>query len=644
MATNVPTRVPDEAAVSEPGDAADDEVSPRFEPEMSPAFEQAVAAGTRTHTGEPGPDYWQQEATYDLDVQLYPDQKRLEGSATIAYTNNSPNTLRLLVLQLIQNIHAEGVPRDEFAEVTGGIELLRVAADGQELDQGVDRRGNPGYAARGTNLIVVPTNPVEPGETVELEVDWGFDIPQAGASGRMGYSRDNLFYLAYFYPKMQVYDDVIGWFTAPFRGNAEFYFGYADYDVTITAPQDWVILGTGSLQNPAEVLRPEIRARREEAYASDEPVMIMTPEDDGAVTVQDSERLTWQFEADRVRDVAYAATRESFWEAARTQVGDRDGDGTVDYTHINSIWRPSAPLWSEMTGYQQHAIRFESQYTGMPYAYPHMTAVEGTDIIGSGMEYPMMTLMGPYTSRGDSALYSVTAHELAHMWIPMMVSTNERRFSWIDEGNTTYLENQAEADYYPGVDFYDEDAAFYLQVARAGLEGPITRWSDFHYPGPAYGVASYVKPATLLRALRGLLGDATFTEAYHTFFDRWGFKHPYPADWFNTFEDVSGRDLDWFWRSYYQETWTLDQAVAGVEQTNGRSVITIENQSDAVMPAHLTITLEGGETVRREIPVDTWLSGRDAATVNVEGTVARVAIDPEEYFPDIDRSDNVWTR
>ncbi|MDX1548425.1 MAG: M1 family metallopeptidase, partial [Rhodothermales bacterium] len=532
------------------------------------AFEAAIAAGTRTRSGAPGPNYWQQEADYTLEARLFPETHRLEGTARIRYTNRSPNPLPLLVLELAQNLHAEGALRAEPVEVTGGVSVERVVLDGQELTTPV--QAPPGYMVDGTRLVLGPPAPIAPGATAELEIDWSFVIPQAGAGGRMGYSEDDLYFLAYWYPAMMVYDDVYGWFTDPFTATAEFYHGFGDYDLTVEAPEGWVVMATGALQNPEAVLAPDVAARMRAAHASDAPMIVAGP-DDAATATSDDGRLRWRFTAENVRDVAFSATRASTWEAARTPVGDRDGDGQTEYTAINTFWRAQAPLWSEVTRYQQHSITFHSAFTGLPYPWPHMTAVEGAGIIGGGMEFPMMTLMGDYNARGDSALYNVTAHELAHMWIPMITGLNERRFAWMDEGATTFLENQARKDFYPGPDHERGDRDNYLNVARAEQEGEIMRWSNFHYPGPSYGIASYSKPGTLLSTLRAVLGEETFMRGYRMFIDRWAYKHPYPYDLFNTFEDAAGRDLDWFWHSWYFETWTLDQAVAGVTMDGGRA-------------------------------------------------------------------------
>lgn len=635
--------VPVEPSTAQPTAPALDRPLP-YPLDVSPAFEQAVARGTRTRTGVPGEDYFIQEAAYDMTARLFPEDRRLEGTARIAYHNNAPHALDELYLELAQNLHQEGVARHVPSEVTGGVELRRVAAAGTELS--TDTPDGPRYDVEGTLMRVELPEPLPPGGTVELAIDWAFTVPKRGASGRMGYDADNLFFIAYWYPIVAVYDDVYGWVTDPFLGQAEFYADFADYDVTIEAPAGWIVWATGELQNADDVLAPSVVERMRRAHASLEPMVVAGPDLFGNATASGDEgRLQWHFTANDVRDFAFSATRESIWMAAHTPVGDLDGDGTEDYTAINTFYRELAPLWEEVTRYQQHAITFLSEYTGLPYPWPHMTAVEGSGIIGGGMEFPMMTLMGDYNMAGDTALYNVTAHELAHMWVPMMVNTNERRFSWLDEGTTTFNENQARRDFFPGTDPGRADQEVYLAVAEQHLEGEIMRRSDFHYPGPAFGIASYMKPATALRALRGVLGEETFHRALQDFFDTWAFKHPYPYDFFNTFERVSGRDLDWFWRTWYYETWTLDQAVANVTTRDGRTTIVVEDQGRAPMPVDLAITLAGGETLRREIPVDVWLSGtrRTTLTLDTESPVTRVEIDPERDFPDIDRDDNVWT-
>ena len=606
-------------------------------------YARALERGTRAASGAPGARYWQQSAEYDLTARLDADARRLEGTARIRYQNNSPDTLPVVWVQLSQNLHKPGVERGEESEVTGGVELKRVSAGGTTL---AETRQGTGYEVNGTMMAVRLPAPLAPGGSVELAIDWAFGIAAAGAGGRMGWSEDNLFYLAYWYPHMAVYDDVVGWQRDPFRGGGEFYADFATYRYTVDAPAGWIVVGTGELQNADAVLAADTRVRLDRVAATDSVVTIVGPADFTSATQPGRNgRLVWTFSADSVRDIAFSVTRESTWDAARSAVGDRDGDGRPEYTRVDAIWRAAAPFWKNAAAYGAHAIGALSRYTGLIYPWSHMSSVEAASIIGGGMEYPMMTLIGDYNTRGDSALYSVIAHEFAHMWVPMILSTDERRYGWMDEGMTSFNENQVRKEFHRGVDTEAGDRNSYLTAARAGTEGEMMRWTDYHYPG-AGNVASYGKPATVLVALRGVLGAETFNRAYREFYNRWAFKHPYPWDFFNTIEDVSGRDLDWFWRSWYYETWVLDQAVAAVTETPGGVIVSIEDRGRVPMPVHLRVTRAGGAVVEQVIPVDVWLTGarRTQVTLPAGGTVQRVEIDAASQFPDVDRTNNVWVR
>ena len=605
-------------------------------------YERALQNGTRSQNGEPGPGYWQQWTEYTLRARIEPDEQRLEGAATILYHNNSPDTLGVLYVNLLQNLHAEGAPRNRPQEVTGGVQLRRVSVAGQAL--GEEASEGPRYSVTATVLKIDPPRPLPPGDSLTIEIDWAFKIPSDGASGRMGWE-DDFFFLAYWYPQMAVYNDVVGWQIDWFMGGSEFYAGFGRYDLTVEAPPGWVVMGTGRLANGDEVLAPGIIDRLRQAEKSDEIVHVITSDDlAGEVTRPDRNGLlAWHFLSDNVRDVAFSVTRASLWDAARTPVGDRDGDGALDYARVDAIYKENAPKWREAARYAQHSIAFLSEYTGVPYPWPHMTAVEA-GFRGGGMEYPMMTLIGDYNEQSDSALYYVTAHELAHMWVPMIVNTDERRFSWMDEGTTSFNENQARKDFFPGWNHDIPDQVSYLLMASSGHEGEMMRWSDHHYVREAFSIASYSKPATVLVALRGLLGEETFLKAYRTYLDTWSFKHPYPWDMFQMFETVSGRELHWFWRSWYYETWTLDQAVADVESTEAGTRIVIEDRGLVPMPVYLTITRQDGEVLSREVPVEHWLGGARIAEVMIPSgaEVVRVEIDPDYAFPDINRKNNVW--
>jgi hypothetical protein len=623
--------------------------------EVPASYQMAVNNGTRTENGEPGENYWQNYSYYTLHAEINPETNMLYGNSQVTYENNSPHSLHVIVVEIAQNLHKAGIPKNEYIEITGGMDLSRISVEGTEIEEtNIYRRWTQeeaGYILDGTHLYIYPEQPLESGESMDFGFEWSFEIPERGSagedSGRMGRSRDNLFYIAYWYPQIAVYDDVNGWFNDPFLGRAEFYHGFADYDVTITAPEDWLVMSTGEFVNPESTLSEQTLERYNQALESDD-VVTVADFDELANATLDSEddKLTWRFRSYNVTDVAFSATLESKWESARAAAGDVDGDGQMNYTRINTFYREPAKLWTEQTTYAQHSITFLADYTGKPYPWPHMTSVEGAGIIGGGMEFPMMTIIGDYNSAGAVRLYGVTAHELAHMWIPMIVSTNERRYTWIDEGYTQFHDNLASADFY-GPDRFDQLDVFasYMQIAGTELEGELMRWSDYHYFANSYSVASYDKPATVLYALKGLLGEELFMKAHREVIDRWAYKHPYPWDIFKTFEDISGRDLSWFWRSWYYETWVLDQGVSDVSQNGNEILINIEDHGNVPMPATVEIEFGDNSTQTETVHVEHWLNGYRTKQIKVlsDTPVTNVTIDPEFTFPDVDRSNNQWS-
>lgn len=615
-----------------------------------PFFRTALEQGTRSPDGGPGANYWQVYADYDIDARLDPGSGLLSGRETVRLRNRSPYVLPELMLFLHQNIHAPGVMRNRTVEVTGGMRLDRVRVAGEDLLPRSAGSEGPGYRVQGGVMSLTPPTPVESGGTVELELEWTFLVPQNGA-GRMGFSGREMYFIAYWFPKIAVYDDLRGWDAEPYQG-AEFYEGYGDYRVRLTVPEGWTVMATGRLENPEEVLSPQTRARMAAALQADTLVQIVTRSDRDAgrvTTSSETGALTYRFAAENVRDFTWATSNVQLWTGTSARVPDRDGDGADDRVAIHSFWREyRAPLWAEQALYAKHSIEFESRYTGFPYPWPHMTSVEGADIIGGGMEYPMFTLIGTYEGRQPLDLYAVTAHELGHMWVPMIVGANEKRYAWIDEGSTTFLENQTKPDYWPDLGNADaDDLEAYLTVARAEAEQSMMRHGDYYEPGPGYGTASYQKPATLLVTLRNLLGQPTFDDAYHAFIREWAFKHPTPWDFFNTFERVADQDLDWFWTSWYYETWVLDQAVESVTSVGGETVVTVADLEFVPMPTLLRIETADGRTIEREVPVTHWLTGAVSAEVRVPydaGEIVRIELDPGHLFPDVNRENNVWER
>jgi hypothetical protein len=647
------------------------------------AFTRALERGWRSEDGSPGRNYWQNWAGYDIQARLDPDSAKLEGTVRILYYHDAPANLSTVFLHLHQNLHKEGSPRYAAQEITGGVTITSLAADGEELSEQPVSEG-PGWHVNGTIMQVRPSIRVERGDTLQLDIGWEMTVPQNG-SGRMGHSDNEMYYIAYWFPKMAVFDNLRGWNAQPYLGNAEFYDEFGDYSVELTVPSGWTVMATGELENPEEVYSAITLDLIAEAAQSDERVVIadQASRDAGTVTADGVDGwLTYRFSAENVRDFAWTTSNVQRWDATSAVVGPlvelleeapdcAEGDDECEEESeradeedvaasagpedgggerrvlIHSFWREDrAPRWSDQWLYGKQAIEHHSEYTGFPYPWPHMTSVEGADIIGGGMEFPMMTLIGPYVDQEPTDLFNVTSHEIGHMWIPMIVGTDEKRHAWIDEGSTTFLEDESKMALWPGVDHHRVEARSYLQVAEAQQEQSMMRHGDFYEPGPGYGTASYPKPATLMVALRHLLGEEAWEEAYRTFILEWAYKHPSPWDFFNTFERFAERDLDWFWTSYYYETWTLDHAVLSVTpKPTGGAVIRIVDRGLAVYPTTVRVRTANGMDFVHDIPVDHWLMGNDEYELDVAptaGAVTRVELDPEGYAPDIDRTNNFW--
>jgi hypothetical protein len=615
------------------------------------AYRASVERGWRSADGSPGHSYWQQGTAYDLEASLEPETGRLQGTVRIRYAHNAPIDLNTVWLHLHQNFHAEGTVRNAPAEITGGMTLSRVAASGRELEGRESLTEGPGYRVDGTLMELRPPSRLAQGDTLALEIDFTFTVPQAGIDERMGHSENrDTYFVAYWFPKMAMLDDVHVWDAEPFLGRGEFYDGFADYRVALTVPQHWSVIGTGVLDNAEAVFSPLTLERLEAAATADTLVMVAGQGERIARTVTREApggTLTYRFTATDVRDFAWTASIAQRWDATSALVPDRDGDGAEDRVLIHSFWREeSAPLWAETWRYGKQSVEYFSRYTDLVYPWPHMTFVEGGDIIGGGMEYPMLTMIGAYEGAEGQTLFNTVSHEVAHMWVPMIVGSNEKRWAWIDEGSAMFLEHQSRMELWPGVDHHRVEARSYLQLAATGGEQSMMRHADWYEPGNGYVVAAYYKPAALMVALREVMGAETWDAAYRAFLSEWAFKHPTPWDFFSTFERFAERDLDWLWTSFWYNTWTLDHAVGDVRMRAGSgATIVIEDRGLAPFPARVRIRTTGGGTIERDVPVEHWLAGHRQATITVSAAnLTRVEIDAAQEFPDVNRQDNVWRR
>lgn len=635
------------------GAALDTAGRPYLRPvEAGEAYEAALQAGTRSPTGAPGPRYWQQGVRYSIQASLDPESRRLTGSERIVYHNRSPNELRQVVFNLYQNLFTEEFTGRASPANTGGITLTRFEFNRQAVGplsrqqfESNERENRPsvGYLTTGTLSRVLLPSPIASGDSAVFEVEWNFRVPPGQAAPRTGYEDalgGRVFQIAQWYPQIAVYDDVVGLDVTPYRGQGEFYLEYGDFDVALTLPAGWTVGATGELVNADEILRPEVRQRLAAAAATDSTVTVLPRGEwgqTGATTGGTDGRVTWRFRARDVRDVAWATSNRYVWDARRAEVA-APGGGTRTVM-VHALYRPGAPHWNEAARFGEHGTEFHSRLL-VPYAYPHLTISEGPIY---GMEYPMVIFIGRPTARLE--LYQVITHEIGHEWYPMMVGQDEAAFAWMDEGFTTYIESRAVADLFPDFDPWQEPRTTYLAIAGNKGEVPLMRHIDLVF-GQPWGVSAYYKPGTLLRSLQRILGDSVFLEGMRTYTREWMFKHPYPLDFFNTMERVSGRELDWFFYPFWYRTVTLDQSIGGVRPTPGGVEVTVRDVGQVPAPTEIVVTIAGGQRVTETIPIERWLNPSTRSvtvTVPVSGAVTRVELDPEHYFPDVNRRNNVWT-
>ena len=588
----------------------------------------------RTGAGRPGHAYWQQRVDYDIAVTLDDQQNIISGSETIHYHNRSPDALPYLWLHIDQNICSPTGVTNQLDQppmiflgsvfdfscqgFAGGVDLDHVGVNGSDAD----------YRVTGATMRVDLAEPLAPGGQLTLEIAWSFPIPPYGAA-RMGYD-GSLYEIAQWYPRMAVYDDVSGWNNEPYIGAGEFYLEYGSFDVALTLPSTFIVVATGVLQNPEDVLTASQRTRLAEAATSDDAVAVITAGEAGQPAQTRpavNGPLTWRFHADSVRDFAFAASPDYRWDASGL-------DGVL----IQTLYRPEAIKWEEAHAMARQSIAHFSE-KWLPYPYPHATTVEGPI---EGMEYPMLTFVPDSPTRED--LQWVLAHEFGHEWFPMIVGSNERLYPWMDEGFNTFMDLEGAADYFAGEAYGDtievHPLNLYPDHAVPGHEQPlITR------PVEATDLfwAAYQKPALMLSLLRDeVLGREVFEDAFRDYTHTWAFKHPTPADFFRLMSDASGVDLDWFWRNWIYTTARLDQAVDSVGGEHGAEVY-LSNRGQMVMPVELALTYDDGSTDTVRLPVEMWNQGPwfTYRAPSAKRIVA-LTIDPHGALPDIDRTNNGW--
>jgi predicted secreted protein len=617
----------------------------------------------RNAAGEPGHMYWQQKVDYVISVSLDEDKRRLSASQTISYTNNSPDTLKYLWIQLDQNKFRD----DSMSALTttfGGIgnrgpatqagsddAPARLSLDalrrqqfvddtelGYDLTKVTDSKGNNvNYTVVGTLMRVDLPKPLKPKTTTELKIDFAFNIVEEDAvSARAGYEHfpddareggNDIFLLAQWFPRLAAYTDYEAWTNKEFIGRGEFTLEFGNYDVSITVPADHIVSSTGELTNPRDVLTSEQRKRLKQAETAERPVFIVTAEE--ALKNEEegsSQTKTWRFKAENVRDFAWASSRKFMWDAKGYHQG---GDERALVMAMSFYPKEGGDLWKKYS--TESVIHTMEVYSRFSFDYPYPVAQSVNGPVG-GMEYPMITFNGPRTKLQDDGertyslaekrfLIGVVIHEVGHIYFPMIVNSDERQWTWMDEGLNSFLDGVAGREWDPSIPWGVEprDITGYM---KSSTQVPIMTQSDSVL---RLGPNAYTKPAVALNILREtILGRDLFDFAFKEYAQRWKYKRPTPADFFRTMEEASGVDLDWFWRGWFYSTDHVDislDRVYTLRLDTKDPDIDFARQREAEMDKPISLTDERNKAEGIELWVDRNKDIRDFYDDNDQFTV-----------------------
>jgi hypothetical protein len=623
---------------------------------FAPFFYSKNGNEYRAATGEPGPKYWQNRADYQIAAKLNEETNEITGTEVLTYTNNSPLKMNFIWMQLDQNLFRQDSRGSAIVPIGGS----RNGGRGQIFDAGdkiksVKILSGPNnatvtdakYMIDDTRMqIFLPKELNANGGVLKVKIEYSFISPDYG-SDRMGIlqtKNGKIFTIAQWYPRMCVFDDVMGWNTLPYTGPGEFYLEYGDFDVSITAPSKDIIVASGELQNPQEVYTPEQLKRWAEAAKSEKTVVIRTADEvtDPKSRPSGKSELTWHFKLKNARDFSWGASSAFIIDAAKMDMPTGKKALAISAYPVESDGNDA---WGRSTEYVKKSIEYNSA-KWFEFPYPCATAVAGTP---GGMEYPGIVFCGA-RSRGRG-LWGVNDHEFGHTWFPMIVGSNERLYGWMDEGFNTFIntlstENFNNGEYKPTRPADAERTASFFTAPT--LEPILSNGAD-NLKERNNGTLLYSKPSAGLVLLREqILGPERFDYAFKTYIQRWAFKHPTPDDFFRTIENVSGESLQWFWRGWFANTWRLDVAVRSVKYVDSNdyskgAYITLDNLEKMAMPVILEIKMKSGKTDRVKLPVEIWERNTSwvfkyPSTEEIES----VTYDPDKVLPDYNPANNVW--
>lgn len=615
----------------------------------------------RAASGAPGHAYYQQKADYKMTLVLDDAKQRLDGVETITYTNNSPDPLAYLWLQLDQNIY--NLDSDSKIIEVEKMENFKSVSDlrkrdfyydgGFKIERITNMSGQPmKYFINKTMMRIDLAKPLLPGQNISFQIKWWYNInDRMQVGGRSGYEyfetdQNYLYTIAQFFPRMCVYNDVTGWQNKQFLGRGEFTLPFGDYEVSITVPADHIVAATGECQNYASILTAEQRKRYEQAKKSDSPVIIVTQAEAEAAEKSKAQKTkTWVYKATNVRDFAFASSRKFIWDAQKQTVGNKD------ILCMSYYPKEGNPLWERYsTKLVAHTIKTYSKYT-VNYPYPVAISVHSKWI---GMEYPMICFNGgrpeadgTYSEGEKYGMWGVIIHEVGHNFFPMIINSDERQWTWMDEGLNTFVQYLTEQEWerdYPSRRGPAYMIADYMRGDISGISPIMTNSESIKQ----FGNNAYGKPATALNILREtVMGRELFDYAFKTYCERWAFKHPTPADFFRTMEDASAVDLDWFWRGWFYSTDHVDIALTDVKwfQLNTQNPVlekALLQQKDAQKDVHIGVTRNQtaiGQTVNERDPqIDDFYGKRNIYEVDAldqkayESFVAKTSAEDLAYL------------
>jgi hypothetical protein len=594
-------------------------------------IKEAYKKGTRSPDGRPGANYWQNKGRYDITLTATPPDRTIRGSETISYVNNSPDTLTAITFRLTGNIHKPGAGRERSANpeyLNAGVIIDSYAENGKEKTW----HNNPND---GTWRQVRLNTPLLPHDSIRLDLSWHYEASLE--SNREGMIDSTTFFLAYAYPRVAVYDDYAGWDHIDFNDMQEFYNDFNDYTLQVKAPANYIVWATGDLQNPNEVLNPGYAQKLAASLSSDNIISIATPGELATAKVTRQNQLnTWIWRSNHITDVACALSNHFAWDASSVVVDAATGRRSS----VQSAYNEKAPDFHYMVGFGRHALDWLSRnWPGVPYPFSKTTIVQGF----ADMEYPMM--VNDNTTPDTVFSRFVAEHEIAHSWFPFYMGINESRFAYMDEGWATTLElligrsdlgpERAESFYKQfRVNGYTYDPSFTEDL-------PIITPTDA-LTGSAYGNNAYGKPSLAYLALKDMLGDDLFKKCLHTYMDRWHGKHPIPWDFFYSFNDASGKNLNWFWNNWFFSYNYLDLAIDAVNENKG--AVQIRNIGGFAMPFNLVVTYADGSSERLHQTPAVWAADQSQTTVSLPKSGKKwqsIRIDNGIYV-DADATNNTW--